>query len=262
MPAVVQLLSSPNKDVRGYAVGVMRNLSDSDSKSVQQACARAGAVAALLRFLSSSRSSEDACEQAVTALNQLAGTRAAPRRAIMSQPGSIGILNTLLMDAAATPGAVEQALNALRHLALDDYAAALVSTVPAAVRCVGSSHANVSAHAASLLADLTRYHAGARQAVLSAGGIAALAASERHTEGLTAASASAATALRCIVTGNRQAAAAAVRALGVPPGSYYEQAMVEMYVTGQSLPREVAGLPPVLPGMAPMCFPLQASSYR
>ena len=259
---VVQLLASPVAGVQRAAAGVLLNLSDADSKAVQRACARAGAAAVLLQLLDSRGSSAGAKEVAVVALRQLASSHAAHRRAIMAQPGSISTLQRVLLDAAAPLVTAEAALGVLRHLTFDDHAAAVVPAVPAVLACLRSPHADLVTQAASLLADLARYSADARQAILSAGGIPTLGAALHSLKGMTATAMAAVATLALASLGNRQAAAAAVRALGIGPGDPREQESIEILASGPS-PEELyllADLP--LPGLAPTGFPAQASGYR
>lgn len=271
---VVQLLASPVAGVQRAAAGVLLNLSDADSKAVQRACARAGAAAVLLQLLDSRGSSAGAKEVAVVALRQLASSHEAHRRAIMAQPGSISTLQRVLLDAAAPLVTAEAALGVLRHLTFDDHAAAVVPAVPAVLACLRSPHADLVTQAASLLADLARYSADARQAIVSAGGIPALAAvlqglaRQQYSAGQairpTAPMAVAMVALRIISRGNPQAAAAAARALSFGLGHTNEHVLADILVTGESKRPEELGLPAdwALPGLFPAPFPLQASGYR
>ena len=263
------LLASPNQEVRAMAAGVLMNQSDDDSKTVQRACIRTGAAAALLRLLSASDSSMEALEHAAIALRQLCSRHAAHRRAVMAQPGSIGTLQRLLVQHAATPITVEQTLCALRHLAFDDHVAAIIPTVPAVLLCLRSWHANVVGQAASLLADLARYNTSAKQAIVSAGGVSALTAIMVSSPRPTAQTACAAVALGSLTAGNPQVAAASVHARGVGPGHPLEQAWIEAALQGSIA--DVQGVPPAeaaprpgepVPGLAPMLLPLQAAGYR
>ncbi len=266
---MVPLLGSPSRDVQCLAAGVLLNLSDADIKAVQRACARAGAAAALLQLLASRSSSAEAQQEAAKALRQLEGQHAAHRRATMAHPGSISTLQRILLKfagagSAPTLEARLAAIEILRHLTLDDYATAIIPAVPTVVRCLRSPNADLVGQAASLLADVARYNVGARQAIVSAGGIPALGAVLHSFEGMTVPAAAAGTALRTVSLGNPQAAAAAVRALGLEPGHPREQALAEMLVAGLSLAPEHAVLPPELhlPGLSFARFPLQASGYR
>ena len=236
---VVQLLASPIADAQLWATAVLLNLSDADSKAVQLECARAGAAAALLQLLGSRSSSAEAQQEAAKALRQLAARHAAHRRAIIAQPGSISTLQRILLDSAASARTVEEAICVLRHLTFDDYTTVILPAVPAVVRCLRSPDAELVAQAAALLADLARYGAAAQQAIMSAGGLPALGAVLRQGLGdldslegqslrLTAAVTAAGTALRTVSFGNPQAAAAAVRSLGLGPGHPRELGLAEV----------------------------------
>ena len=261
------LLASPHHMVQIYAAGVLRNLSDADSRVVQLACARAGAAVALLCLLSSSGIGQDVREQAAIALRQLSGCHVAHRRAIMAQPGSIGTLQHLLQDPAATPAALSSALCALRHLNFDDHTAAILPAVPAVLRHLRHPHADVARQAASLLADLARYHTGAKQAIISEGGIPALTAVISSPQP-TAASAPASAALGILTAGNPTAAAAAVHALGIGPGHPLEQTYIEGAVEGNAIicRRDLAHAAPnpelPLQGPVRLQLPPRASGYR
>lgn len=261
VPVVVQLLASPNGEVQRLAAGVLLNLSDAQSKRVQQACARAGAAAALLQLLSASGSTAEAQQDAAIALNQLAGRSAAQRRAIMAQPGSMHTLHQLLLSSTAAAASVRAALGTLRNLTYDDQAAAIMPLIPAVVQRLGRDHAGVVAEAAALLGDLARYDAGARQAIMAAGGVPAFAAAARRSPAMSTTETAATIALTLV--GNRQAATAAVHALGASPGEPHGRALLESFVAGE-IPPEAASMRPQLhvPGTAPMCFLMQASGYR
>jgi len=259
---VVQLLACPNTEVQRLAAGVLHNLSDADIKAVQRACARAGAATALLQLLGSRGTSSAAQEDAAIALRQLASHHAAHRRAIMAHPGSISTQQRIMLDASASVRTVEEALGVLRHLTFDDHVTSIIPAVPTVVRCLRSPNADLAALAALLLGDLARYSADARQAILSAGGIPTLGAALHSLKGMTATAMAAVATLALASLGNRQAAAAAVRAQGIGPGDPREQESIEVLASGPS-PEELyllADLP--LPGLAPAGFPAQASGYR
>lgn len=263
MPAVVQLLASPCEEVQRQAAGVLLNLSDAKSKRVQQACGRAGAVAALLQLLRSDHASAESRLDAATALRQLCSCQAAHRQAFMAQPGSIGILNRLLLDVAASPDTAMAAIGTLRHLTFDDQAAAVIPTIPVVVQCLRSPEVELVIQAASLLVDVARYSADARQAIVSAGGIAALAAVMHSSAPMTPLCTAASAALKAVALGNRQVAAAVVQAMGMR-GSPCAEALVELFTTCQHLPPEAIGLPAglQLPGLSNIGLPLEAAGYR